>query len=47
MTAVRTRVNALLANGEARARLLFWMWVASLGVLVIGFTVIGLRALRR
>jgi len=38
------RVNAVLSNTETRARLLFWMWVVSLAVLLVGFGLVAWRA---
>ena len=34
----------LATDNEFRARLMFWLWVVSLGVLLIGFGVIAWRA---
>lgn len=44
---MRARISAILASGEARGRLLFLMWLSSLGVMAIGFGIIVLRALGR
>ena len=37
------RVERLLSSNEARAKLLLWFWVLSLGVLLVGFGVIAWR----
>lgn len=37
------RVSARLSTSETRARLLFWMWLISLGVLLVGVGVIAWR----
>ncbi len=34
----------LSTDTEFRARLLFWLWIVSLGVLLVGFGVIAWRA---
>ena len=41
------RMSALFSNAEARARLLFWMWVLSVGVLLVGFAIIAMRIFAR
>ena len=39
------RIERLVASNEARAKLLVWFWLISLGVLLVGFGVIAWRFL--
>ncbi len=37
------RVNGVLSRPESKARLLFWMWILSLAVLLVGFGIAAWR----